>query len=469
MKLYRLLTQACERWPNHNFIIDAFDETISYQQFLNRVNNRVKWLKDNHVNQGEIIFISTKDPIITLEGFFAAWAVGMTVMIINPLIIQSDQDHLAMVAEPSVILTNGIFSKGLLKNKICVSTEYTVPALITFTSGTTSKPRGVMLSQESILSNAYSISRFIHLDTNDRALVVKSLHHVSAITSQVILALLYGNSLYFPSQGFNPVYLLDFILSRKITYIDTVATMFKYIYINLQRSSTKRKHSLRVVSINGEHVSYEDLNDYKNKLTDVEILYGYGLSEAGPRVTFSSGNCINKKNSVGKALDGVSIKIDQASSGEKTGEVLIKSPSVMIGYWKNSELTNEKLTNGWLRTGDIGYLDDEGYLYLCGRKDDMIIRGGQNVFPQEIEDVILSLKTIQQCVVIGVEEPIHGNRIKAYIILETDSDLSEGELFEYLRNKLPGYMIPQEIIFCDSIPIKPSGKTCRKFGEEMMK
>lgn len=464
MNIYSLLAKAAVQFENNIFICeqdsDKLNHVLSYGQFYNKVLERIQKLKAINLTSKDIVMICELDPVKVLITMFAAWHFRSQVLIINPMLKKETILHLFQQVSPAVFLYQG--KSSFYKSRKQKESESEV-AIIVFTSGTKHSPKGIEHGHTNLLENAKGIAQYITLHDQDRVLVLKSLHHISAITTQVILTLMSGASLYFYRELFNPAKILKFVNQERITYIDVVVTQMRYLLVASKKMEPNQ--SLRYICINGEHSYNNDLVKFKEQFPSSKIVYSYGLSEAGPRVTMMHDEeMLIKLGSVGRPIENVELKIDGSGIDARNGsvgEILVRSKGTMLGYWNNEELTKKTVVDGWLHTSDIGSLDDEGYLYIHGRKDDMIVRGGQNIFPQEIEDVLLSIEGVKECLVIGQDDTINGQSIIAFIVAETDYELKTTCVMQKLREIIPTYMIPNEIILKDQILTNQSGKKNR--------
>lgn len=211
---------------------------------------------------------------------------------------------------------------------------------------------------------------------------------------------------------------------------------------------------------------YELIRKVKSQFSHVKVQNLYGQTENSPgATTLKDYYALEKIGSVGEPLPMTEVKVvdddgNPVPTGE-VGEIIVKGPQVMKGYWKNEEATRQTIKNGWLYSGDLGRLDEDGLLYIVDRKKDMIIRGGENVYPVEIEEVLYQLPQILETAVVGVNHEIYGEVPKAYIVLKEGWALSEEEIFAYCKKKLAKYKVPAEVVFLDILPRNASGKVLK--------
>jgi long-chain acyl-CoA synthetase len=212
---------------------------------------------------------------------------------------------------------------------------------------------------------------------------------------------------------------------------------------------------LRYVVSGGSPLPVEVAEEFLRRAPHVEIREGYGLTESSALVTSTPPGAA-RLGSVGKAAPGIELRID----GDGVGEICVRSPSVMLGYWNDPESTADAIEDGWLRTGDLGYLDDDGYLYVVDRKKDLIIRGGFNVFPRDVEEALLEHPAVVAAGVVGRPDTEHGEEVAAFVEVRGEAD--EAELVAWAKERIGGYKYPREIHILPSLPLTPVGKLDRK-------
>lgn len=342
-------------------------------------------------------------------------------------------------------------------------------ALILFTSGTSGNFKAVVHTHRSIMCNIDSVLDYMKTTEEDRFYIMKSYVHCSSIISEIFLAFTRGASICIC----NPKVAVSTIIKNIEKYKPTVIGMNPTL-IRLLCNMKNVKESLKSVKIAiscGAAISNELIKECEKIFVDAYVINIYGLTEAGPRVSAQVPGEVNREGSVGKAIKDVIIKIaDKGTYGEKeAGQILVKSPSLMLYYLNNEEETKKKLVDGWLYTGDIGYLDDDGYLYVLGRNDDIINRGGHNVAPIRVEKVVNEIEGVKQSLVFGVPNLMNGQNIICAIVAEAGVDIDSNTIFAHCNETLYGYECPQEILIWDKIPITESEKVSRKLAFDKYK
>ena len=332
-------------------------------------------------------------------------------------------------------------------------------AVILFTSGSTGKPKGVMLSEKNLLSNARDISAYIGITDKDRILISRPLYHASVLSGEFIAGLLCGADIVFSSQAFSPIALLQIIRERNISVMGTTPTLAAAMARFSHRGGP---HSLRKLSISGERVNESVARTIRAGFPNTEIWCGYGLSEASPRVAYLPCSLFDTvPTCAGIALPSVDIRIVDGELRDvkrgRSGQVLVKGEGVMLGYFRDSERSARTVRNGWLCTGDIGFIGEDGMLYIKGRADDMIIRAGMNIYPAEIEGALCSDERVDELLVYGYDD----GETQSIGIRVRGRFGSTDEVARLCAQRLPSYQMPSKIELTDEFEMGVSGKKKR--------
>jgi long-chain acyl-CoA synthetase len=336
-------------------------------------------------------------------------------------------------------------------------------ALIMFTSGTTGVPKGAMLSHYNLMSNLTDIGAYFSLKESDHFLIARPLYHGAVMTGEFFHALLHGSKITFYSDAFSPKRLLAFLSANQCSVMCATPTLFYHLAMNKRKTELPY---LRKVTVSGECLNPQVAEKLLEAFPHVEFLNVYGLTEASPRVSHLDPEYfVQKIGSVGIPLNSIAAKIvaedGSAAPYNEIGELLIKGPNVMMGYWRDEELTSKKVVDGWLHTGDLAKMDEDGFLYIIGRKDHMIIRAGVNIYPQDIENNLLKDKRIKEIMVWGEPDTQSGQRICAAVVAQDSTNLSVKDFIGICRNLLESYMWPDEVMMVDALPRNASGKVVR--------
>ncbi|MAM88259.1 long-chain-fatty-acid--CoA ligase [Allohahella sp. A8] len=348
-----------------------------------------------------------------------------------------------------------------------IDSEAIDTVVILYTSGTTGKPKGAELTHANILLNAIMFGRLSEAVAEDRQLITLPLFHTFGQTVQMCGSLLNGNTMVLVPR-FDPKVVVELMIAEKITVFCGVPTMYWALLNGVDISPDqvdKIRSHLRLCGSGGSSLPLEVLKGFEEKF-DVPILEGYGLSETSPVACFNLLSHPRKPGSVGLPIWGVEVRIlDDANSevpANEHGEICIRGHNVMKGYLNKPEATAKALKNGWFHTGDIGYIDEEGYIFIVDRLKDMIIRGGYNVYPREIEEVLLTHPAISLAAVIGVPDEQYGEEVRACIILKAGQQASPEELVAWSKAHMAGHKYPRQFEIRESLPMTATGKILKR-------
>jgi long-chain acyl-CoA synthetase len=338
-------------------------------------------------------------------------------------------------------------------------------AVVLYTSGTTGRPKGAELSHFNLFSNAkYSSTRLLPLDHETRALGVLPLFHIFGQTVFQNGVLAAGGTLVLLPR-FEPKAAFELMQQHHITYFGGVPTMY-FALLHFPDAASYDVSSLKYCVSGGSAMPVEVMRAFDAKY-DVNILEGYGLSETSPVASFNVLDRPKKAGSIGIPIDGVEMKLVDEAGNTITepmvpGEICIKGPNVMKGYYRRPEATTESIKNGWFSTGDIAHRDEEGFYYIVDRKKDMIIRGGYNVYPREVEEVLYAHPAVLEAAVIGVKHESHGEEVKAVLALKPGASATPEEIIAYCKEKLAAYKYPRIVEFLDTLPKTATGKILKR-------
>lgn len=339
-------------------------------------------------------------------------------------------------------------------------------ALLQYTGGTTGSPKGVMLSHKNLIANATMCDKWLYKTKHgeETVLGIIPLFHVYGMTTVLILSVMQGNKMVLLPK-FDPETALKTINKQKPTLFPGAPTL----YIGLMNHPDIAKYDLSSITacLSGSAPLPADVQEKFEKITGGRLVEGYGLTETSP-VTHSNllwGERV--KGSIGLPYPDTDSKIFQPGTADvvppgEIGELGIKGPQVMKGYWNNPEATSATIVDGWLMTGDLGYMDEGGHFFVVDRKKDMIIAGGFNIYPREIEEILYENEAIQECVVAGIPDPYRGETVKAYIVLKEGKTLTEEELDAYCREHLAAFKVPRVYEFRKELPKTAVGKILRR-------
>jgi long-chain acyl-CoA synthetase len=335
-------------------------------------------------------------------------------------------------------------------------------AVILYTSGTTGVPKGVALSHDNLESNARAAASLNELGREAWAVAVLPLSHSYGLTVMNAGHILGSRAALL--RWFHPEAVLQTIQEFRAVTMSAVPTMLIYL-LNYPEADRFDTRSMRVWGSGAAPLPVEIVEPFERKFGG-RILEGYGLTEASPVVSAHRLSGPRRIGSVGRAIPGVEISIQDDMDGPlpagELGEVCVRGRNVMVGYYRNPEETARTVRAGWLHTGDMGRLDDEGFLFIVERKKDLIIRGGFNIYPREVEEVLYAHPKVAEAAVVGMKDPLMGEDVLAFVVLRSGERASEEEIGAFCEGRLARFKCPKRIRFVESLPKSPIGKILRK-------
>lgn len=338
-------------------------------------------------------------------------------------------------------------------------------AVLMFTSGTAGSPKAAMLSHGNLLSNIDQVVslRVDGADPSDVGLGILPLFHIFGLNVMLGAALYAGASLVLV-EAFDPLAVARLVPERGITVLAGAPRIWT-IWAAMPELAADTFATVKVPTSGAARLDIAVAHQIRNRF-GIEIQEGYGLTEASPVVTSSHG-LPWRPGSVGAGVDGVELRLVDSEGGDvlvgDPGELWVRGPNVFMGYWNDIEATRNAVDpDGWLHTGDIALIDEEGFLYLVDRAKDLIIVSGFNVFPAEVEEVVLEMSGIAQCAVVGVDHPQFGEAVKAFVVVEPGQSLDEEAVIEFCAEHLARYKCPRQVEFLTELPQNVSGKVLRR-------
>jgi long-chain acyl-CoA synthetase len=337
-------------------------------------------------------------------------------------------------------------------------------AVLIYSGGTTGVAKGIMLSHFACMANAHQIRAWGQLRPSDRILTVLPLFHGYGMSANMNAALLAGGETVLVPR-FNARDVLRTIQKRRPTFFTGVPTMF-VAFSNLPDIDRYDLSSLEGIFVGAAPLTAAIKQEFEHK-TGARMIEAYGLTESVTGIMANPYKGMQKDGSVGIPLPDVDAKIVSLDDGRdlapgELGQIVLRTPTVMLGYYNQPGPTAEALKDGWLQTGDIGYMDEDGYFYITDRQKDLIIVGGFNVFPREIEEVLYQHPKIKEGTVIGVPDPYAGERIKVFAVLKDGETATDAELIAFFRERLTRYKVPSAVEFREQLPKSMIGKILRR-------
>ncbi len=375
------------------------------------------------------------------------------------------------IGEKYTALSDGVKEKAKLFTHVLAGSAKTVEpaavhtddtAVILYTSGTTGHPKGAMLTHGNLYSNARDVGNYLQMSAEDRVITTLPVFHVFALTVVVNAPLMKGATLLLTPR-FSPGEIFKIADEYKATVFAGVPTMFNFLY-QFDGGDPKAFTHLRLAISGGASLPVALLHNFERKF-NVRVSEGYGLSEASPVTCFNPLDRERKAGSIGQSIMNVENKVVDVNGEEvpvgEVGELIVRGPNVMKGYYKMPEETAMTIRDGWLYTGDLARKDEEDYFYIVDRKKDMIIVGGYNVYPREVEEVLFTHPNVVEAAVVGFPDPDFGEAVHAYVVLK-DKTMAAEELKEYCAERIVKYKVPQTIEILDELPKNSTGKILRR-------
>ncbi|MET7904633.1 AMP-binding protein [Streptomyces sp. NPDC005355] len=449
--------------------------TLTNAQFAEAVRRAAAALSGLGVGRGDVVAIMLPNTVEFITAMFAAWRLGAAVTPVNPSLTAVEVEYQLGDVSAKVVVTT---AEGAAKvsGAAAVCTDLSAPsgagsvdvmaeyrredlALVIYTSGTTGRPKGVMLDHANIAAMCAMTIEAFELDAAAHSLLVLPLFHVNGIVVSTLSPLLAGGRATVAGR-FDAASFFPRVAVARPTYFSAVPTIYAKL-ADLPADSPVDTSSLRFAICGAAPASAELLRKFEARF-GVPVIEGYGLSEGTCASTVNPLHGERKAGTVGLPLPGQSIRVVDPDGSETTGgaagEVLIQGPNVMRGYLNRPQETAATIRDGWLHTGDIGCLGEDGYLVLVGRTKDMVIRGGENIYPKEIEEVVHQLSDVLEAAVVGRPHPVLGEEPVLFVSLVTGGVLDEEGIYRHLRGRLSKFKLPAAIFIVDAIPKNAVGK-----------
>jgi fatty-acyl-CoA synthase len=463
-------------------------EDISYASFDHRIRRAAGWLVSRGVGPDDVVAVLMKNSTAFLELVFAASHVGAVFLPINYRLSADEvgyivgnsgarlliaDEELAAIAsgDAPVVLLDEAAQGSITRLAGDVSPAPVHPRQprdlmrLMYTSGTTDRPKGVMLSYDNMYWKSADQTLVLGLNADTRLLVVGPLYHVGALDLPGIAVLWHGGLLSI-HRDFDPAEALAAIESEKLNaaWFAPVMTTALLTHPDRHRYDVS---SLKWAIGGGEKTPEARIRAFSQLFKGARYIDAYGLTETVGGDTFmEAGREIEKIGSTGRAIAHVEVEIrddrgDPLAAGVD-GEICLRGPKVTRGYWKDPDKTAAAFFGDWFRTGDVGHLDADGFLYLTDRKKDMIISGGENIASSEVERVIYELPAVREVAVVGMPDQRWGEMPVAVVVLAENAALDLAALSAHCRSRLAGFKVPRELVIRDSLPRNPSGKVLKR-------
>jgi O-succinylbenzoate-CoA ligase len=501
MLIFEMLQTTAQRLPDKIALI-CDDEVFSYKAFLDKVLALAGQFQKMGVNKGDRVALLFPNCPEMAIAYFACAAMGAVSVPLNNRLTAKDLTYMINDSSATLFLAGYQFweisqqIKGELhsvKAFIYAGPERKEGALyfadliagpdqallpdlspddaatIMYTSGTTGLPKGAMMSHRNIFSNARNCGAALNYKESDRTLIVVPLFHVTGLNSQLV-AFVYVGGTCVIMKAYKTAEMIQAIKRHRITVLFNVPTMYVLMLINesLQEDDLA---SVRLAAYGGAPMDKETIIQLQERF-GMDLYNAYGLTETSSLTTvLPACDAVRKAPSVGLPVSGVQVMaVDPAGKEVKPGEpgeLLIKGPNIVSGYFNKPEVTQKSIVDGWLHTGDVARIDEEGYVYIVDRLKDMIVRGGENIYSLEVESVLFAHPKVLETAVVPELHKIFGEVVKAFVVLKPGEEATPEEIIDFCRQNMADYKVPAKVVFVPELPRNPGGKVTKNKLKEM--
>ena len=494
-----LLKQRVESAPDKPFLFSEADKRqFTYKQFEAAVGRTARMLDARGVGKGDVVSLLLPNSVEYVIAYFACWQIGALAGPINSLLKSQEIAYVISNSEAKALLVNSEFLPVIdsirselpslqavveFDNEADATSTYSdgiAPhadidcdheAIIIYTSGTTGKPKGCLLTHGNVIANARQISSWLGFTENDRLLTIMPLFHMNAVSVTTMSALYAGGSSVV-SAKFSASRFWQIVSDYQITSFGSVATMLSMLLSTYPDGVPDglKTNQLRFAMCGSAPVPAEVLRRFEERFNCL-VIEGYGLSESTCRSTFNPPDQRRRPGSCGVPIGNEMRVVDEEDrevpNGE-LGEIVLRGENILKGYYKNDAANETAFRNGWFHTGDIGYRDEDGFYFIVDRKSDMIIRGGENIYPREIDEVLYQHPAVAAAAAVGVPDALYGEEVAAVVVLKPGANATQQEIIDYCKARLADYKCPKTVHFVADIPKGPTGKLLKRELAKML-
>jgi len=487
-----LLRQRADAAPDKPFLFSEADKRqFTYREFEAAVGRAAGMLAAHSVRKGDVVSLLLPNSVEYVIAYFACWQVGALAGPVNGLLKAQEIEYVVSNSEAKLMLVGAEFVDKVDSLEIVrvvfdderqgghgfdgYKADYITgedDAIIIYTSGTTGKPKGCLLTHGNVIANARQISSWLQFTEKDRLLTIMPLFHMNAVSVTTMSALYAGGSTVV-SPKFSASRFWQIVSDYQITSFGSVATMLSMLLSTYPDGVPQglKTDQLRFAMCGSAPVPAEVLRRFEETFNCL-VIEGYGLSESTCRSTFNPPDESRRPGSCGVPIGNEMRVVDEEDrdvpAGE-LGEIVLRGENILKGYFKNEAATTMAFRNGWFHTGDVGYCDADGFFYIVDRKSDMIIRGGENIYPREIDEVLYQHPQIAAAAVIGVPDQLYGEEVAAVVVLKPGATISEQDVIEFCKARLADYKCPKTVRFVEDIPKGPTGKLLKRELAQMFR
>ncbi|HVF43771.1 MAG TPA: long-chain fatty acid--CoA ligase [Pyrinomonadaceae bacterium] len=492
--LRELLEARAGRAPDKTFLFSERDgRSFTYREFDAAVDRAASMLSARGTGKGDVVSLLLPNGVEYIIAYFACFKLGALAGPVNSLLKPEEMAYVVGNSEARTLLYDSQFAPQVEEVRAAVpaladalvfddESEATAAAgasegwrgtrlgpedeaIIIYTSGTTGKPKGCLLTHANLIANARQIVEWLGFGEDDRLLTVMPLFHMNAVSVTTVSALYAGGSTVV-SPRFSASRFWQIIDEYKITSFGSVATMLSMLLATYPEGVPEglSAESLRFAMCGSAPVPAEVLRRFEETFGCL-VVEGYGLSESTCRSTFNPPDARRRAGSCGMPI-GNEMRVVDEEDGElpdgESGEIVMRGENVFKGYFKNEEATRRAFRGGWFHTGDVGYRDAEGFYHLIDRKSDMIIRGGENVYPREIDELLYRHPAIAEAAAVGVPDDLYGEEVAAFVVAKEGRAVTPGEVTDYCREHLADFKCPKTVRVVPALPKGPTGKVLKR-------
>ena len=493
--LRELLETRASATPEKTFLFSERDgRRFTYREFDAAVNRAASMLSARGVGKGNVVSLLLPNGVEYVVAYFACFKLGALAGPVNSLLKPEEMAYVVGNSEARTLLYDSQFEAQVSEVRAAVPTltdavvfddeaEATKgvgseseawretglapedEAIIIYTSGTTGKPKGCLLTHANLIANARQIVEWLGFKEDDRLLTIMPLFHMNAVSVTTVSALYAGGSTVV-SPRFSASRFWQIIDEYRITSFGSVATMLSMLLATYPEGVPEglSAESLRFAMCGSAPVPAEVMRRFEETFGCL-VVEGYGLSESTCRSTFNPPDARRRAGSCGMPIGNEMRVFDEENrelpDGE-SGEIVMRGENVFKGYFKNDEATARAFRGGWFHTGDVGYRDTEGFFHIIDRKSDMIIRGGENIYPREIDELLYRHPAIAEAAAVGVPDNLYGEEVAAFVVAKEGRAVTPDEIVAYCREHLADFKCPKTVRVVGALPKGPTGKVLKR-------
>ena len=481
--------------PEKVFLFSEADgRRYTYREFDEAVNRAAATLSARGVSKGDVVSLLLPNGVEYIIAYFACFKLGALAGPINSLLKSEETAYVVGNSGAKLLLYDSQFAANVEEVRAAVPTlrdalafddeaeatkdygggpeawrateiESEDEAIIIYTSGTTGKPKGCLLTHANLIANARQIVEWLGFKGEDRLLTIMPLFHMNAVSVTTLSALYAGGSTVV-SPRFSASRFWQIIDEYRVTSFGSVATMLSMLLAKYPEGVPEglSAESLRFAMCGSAPVPSEVMRRFEETFGCL-VVEGYGLSESTCRSTFNPPDARRRPGSCGMPIGNEMRVVDEEDrelpDGE-AGEIVMRGENVFKGYFKNEEATARAFRGGWFHTGDVGYRDPEGFYHIVDRKSDMIIRGGENIYPREIDELLYKHPAVAEAAAVGVPDELYGEEVAAFVVAREGRAVSPEEIIAYCREHLADYKCPKTVRVVHALPKGPTGKVLKR-------